>query len=286
MKQSYIILAVLLSWTLLTGCMKPQATSPPANNAATSPRPALKFVVAADPQLFRGKKADLDEAVMKINQLKPDFVVMCGDLIENPANLKQIQAYQASVSKLSPDIKLYNVSGNHDLGRPSKPEHIQVYQQHFGPLWYHFEYAEALFIVLSSDVLQNDAIPLYQQQRKWLIGLLGHAQSESQKQIFVFMHHPLYLNSPDEPDAYSNMPIHIRSELLNLFVEHDVRAVFSGHYHNNKMNRYQGVDLITTNSITVPMGNTQAGFRVVEVQSHQYEQQYYTIEQLEKQERE
>ena len=124
-----------------------------------------------------------------------------------------------------------------------------------------------------------------QQQREWLIELLEHPQSASKKRIFIFMHHPLYLNLPDEPHTYSNMPVQIRRELLGLFVKHNVQAVFSGHYHNNNANCFNGVDLITTNSITVPMGDAPAaGFRIVEVNQDRYDQQYFTLEQLQKKE--
>lgn len=280
---------MLIASVLLIACTVCNNTQPAplsTDEAGRFQPDPFRFVVAADPQLFRGQKADFEKALLSINDFKPDFVVVCGDLIETPADLHQIDAYTDSVSKLSPEITLYNVAGNHDLGRPAKIQNIRVYEQHFGKLWYTFEYGNSLFIVLSSDILQNDDLPMNKQQIQWLIKLLEASQSSPEKQIFVFMHHPLYLNSPDEADAYSNMPIQIRKTLLDLFAEYHVNAVFSGHYHNNKINRFQGVDLITTNSITVPMGNIPAGFRVVEVQGDQYEQRYYTLGQVEKQERE
>ena len=281
-KQCFFMATLFLLILGCAGCHVTENTSVSAEENALPPKVKFRFIVAADPQLFRGKKEDLDKAIEKINDLNPDFVIMCGDLIETPANLQQIQAYKDSVSKLSPEIELYNIPGNHDLGRPAKIENIQVYQQHFGKLWYHFEYKNNLFIGLSSDVLQNDNLPMKKQQRKWLIKLLNRSQPASHKQIFVFMHHPLYLKSPDEPDAYSNMPIKIRKDLLDIFVRHSVQAVFSGHYHDNKINTCQGVDLITTNSVTVPMGNVPAGFRVVNVYKNRYEQYYFNLKQMAK----
>ena len=282
MNRLHHIVYALLLFAICAGCNNTEATSRPIEKSGHSQQDQPRFIVAADPQLFRGKTEDLDRAIQSINDFEPDFLVMCGDLIETPSNLEQISAYKGSVSKLSSDITLYNIAGNHDLGRPAKIKNIQTYQEHFGKLWYYFGHGNCLFIVLSSDILQNDSLSMNKQQKEWLIDLLDKSQAGPPKKIFIFMHHPLYLNTPDEPDAYSNMPVQIRRELLGLFVKYNVQAVFSGHYHNNRVNGYQGVDLITTNSITVPMGEIAAGFRVVQVNQDRYQQNYYTIEQLEK----
>ena len=121
------------------GCINTHKAYSPHNINGQFQQSPFKFIVAADSQLFRGKKEDLDEAIEKINALKPEFVVMCGDLIETPSNLEQISAYKDSVSKLSSDITLHNIAGNHDLGRPATINNIQTYQEHFGKLWYYFD---------------------------------------------------------------------------------------------------------------------------------------------------
>jgi 3',5'-cyclic AMP phosphodiesterase CpdA len=271
-----------LLFVVCTGCSNTQTTSLPVEQSGHLQPDNFRFIVASDPQLFRGKKEDLDKAIGSINEFKPDFVVMCGDLIETPSNQEQIQAYKDAVSKLSPEILLYNIPGNHDLGQPVKIENISVYQGNFGELWYYFAYGNSFFIVLSSDIMRDSNAPMNKQQTEWLAGTLDRSQSKSISNIFVFMHHPLYLKSPDEPDGYSNMPVAVRGALLDLFVKYEVRAVFSGHLHDNRINNYQGVDLITTNSITVPMGRDPVGFRIVDVTPDGYKHRYYPIEEFDK----
>jgi predicted phosphodiesterase len=267
-----------LLFIVCTGCSNTQKPSLPVDQSGYFQQDNFRFIVASDPQLFRGQKEDLDKAIGLINDFKPKFVVMCGDLIETPSNQQQIQAYKEAVSKLSPKISLHNVAGNHDLGQPVKIENISVYQEHFGKLWFHFIHGNSLFIVLSSDIMRDNNAPMNKQQTEWLSGILEQFQSKSTNNIFVFMHHPLYLNSLDEPDGYSNMPSTIRSSLLALFLKYHVRAVFSGHLHDNRISHYQGVDLITTNSITVPMGKDPVGFRIVDVTPDGYKHRYYPIE--------
>ncbi|MBM4104191.1 MAG: hypothetical protein FJ263_09120 [Planctomycetes bacterium] len=267
-----------LLFIVCTGCSNTQTAALPHDKSGHFRQDNFRFIIASDPQLFRGKKEDLDKAIGLINDFKPEFVVMCGDLIENPSNQQQIQAYQDAVSKLSHRILLYNVSGNHDLGQPVKIENVSAYREYFGEFWFHFIHGNYLFVVLSSDIMRDINAPMNKQQTEWLTRTLEQFQSKATGNIFIFMHHPLYLKSPDEPDGYSNMPTGIRREMLDLFVKYRVRAVFSGHLHDNRINRYQGVDLITTNSITVPMGKDPVGFRIVDVTPDGYKHQYYPIE--------
>lgn len=280
MKRLLLILSVLFLLLAGGGCdsIKPMAGSLDAS--ARGLQTDFRFIVAADPQLFRGKKEDMDKAIRSINAIDPAFVVMCGDLVETPSHPAQIQAYRDSVAGLNPAIQLYNLPGNHDLGQSISDRYLTTYQETFGPLWYHFEQGNALFIILSSDILRHADTPLRNQQMDWLINILEQPQSKTVDHLFVFMHHPLYIDDPDEPDGYSNMPADLRRELLTLFVKHRVRAVFSGHLHRNRINRYQGVDLITTNSITVPMGDDAdpAGFRIVDVEANHYHHRYATVQ--------
>lgn len=284
MNKSHLI-SLLLLCGLVAGCANQRTTSACIDSAGSSKGHAFRFIVAADPQLFRGKKEDLDRAIRLINQQRPDLVVMCGDMVETSGNLQQIQAYKDSVSALSPDIPLYHLPGNHDLGLPVKKEKIETYREHFGPLWFHFTHSNSLFIVLSSDILADPNAPMHKEQMEWLAGALEQPRSETVDHVFVFMHQPLYLNTPDESDGYSNMPTAIRKRLLKLFVGHRVRAVFSGHLHDDRINNYKGVDLITTNSITVPMGQAPVGFRIIDAGHGSYEHTYCSVQSLDTQEK-
>jgi predicted phosphodiesterase len=282
MKRLFFILSVLLLIPIDAGCNDINNIKLCSDKTTHFQQKSFRFIVASDPQLFRGNKEDLVKAVESINTYEPAFVIMCGDLIENPSNPDQIQAYKDSMAYLSPTISLYNIPGNHDLGHPVTVENITVYQKNFGPLWFHFIHGNTLFIILCSDILRDNNAPMNNQQTEWLMNILRQSQSTQANRIFVFMHHPLYLKSPDEPDGYSNMPGIIRSRLLELFLKHHVQAVFSGHLHDNRENNYQGMALITTNSITVPMGKDPAGFRIIDVYPDKYEEKYHVIEQPEK----
>ena len=127
MNRYYYINHALLLFVMIAGCNNIKFNSLSNKELDPSQQDRFQFIVAADPQLFRGKKEDLDKAIGFINSCKPEFFVMCGDLVETPGDIQQIQAYKDSASKLSSEIKLYNVSGNHDLGRPVEIEYIKIF---------------------------------------------------------------------------------------------------------------------------------------------------------------
>lgn len=278
MKIRAFFFLLLLLLFVCSGCSNVTSSTTGVDVNDSTESSGFSFVVAADPQLFRGKTEDLLKAIEHINKLEPAFVIVCGDLVETPSNPKQIKAYKDSIAGLDEGIALYNLAGNHDLGRPVKLEHVNEYLKHFGKLWYKFKYGNSLFVAISSDILSDSQAPLYSQHMKWLKDTLEAESADSWDNIFVFMHHPLYLTSPEEPDRYAIMPVKARKDLLDLFVKHRVTAVFSGHHHDNHENQYNGIDLITTTSITAPMGKAPAGFRIIHVRDGGYEGEFYGLD--------
>src|SRR5512132_1044040 len=82
------------------------------------------FLQFADPQFgmhtkdrdFVQETANYEFAVATANRLRPRFVIICGDLVNKPGDVPQIQEYLRISAKLDPAIKLYHVAGNHDVG--------------------------------------------------------------------------------------------------------------------------------------------------------------------------
>eukprot|EP00638_Chattonella_subsalsa_P022899 CAMPEP_0117892890 /NCGR_PEP_ID=MMETSP0950-20121206/24961_1 /TAXON_ID=44440 /ORGANISM="Chattonella subsalsa, Strain CCMP2191" /LENGTH=144 /DNA_ID=CAMNT_0005752967 /DNA_START=251 /DNA_END=682 /DNA_ORIENTATION=- len=69
----------------------------------------------------------------------------------------------------------------------------------------------------------------------------------------IFLHHPIYVTSIDEPDQYIDkllplvqkelvwsVPHRNRQRLLDLFAEPVVKCIFSGHLHRNNKVVYKG----------------------------------------------
>lgn len=253
--------------------------------------------MASDPQLFFKQEDDRNwsETISHANRLKPDFVIVCGDLIQadnNPARwndpeaLKHYEtlatAYLSVAAGIDSRIPLYNVAGNHDVSAEPTRKTIAWYERRFGDPWYSFEHKRSLFIVLESNLLRNpDGAPdLARKQMSWLRKTLKWSNREDFIHKLAFMHHPLFLENVDEGDGYFNMPQPRRFEILNLFHQYGFRAVFSGHYHRNALVRDGDLELITTSSCGAALGDDPLGFRIVRVFPDRLEHEYYSFESV------
>ena len=252
------------------------------NAAETDDACRFSFVVAADPQLFWGPRELWEKAIEHVNRLEPAFLLVCGDLVQEPGNEEQAKAYLEAAEKLKESIPLHDVAGNHDVHRQPTPESLAWYEKHFGKPWYSFTHAGCLFLALESDVLnQPDGAPeMAEQQMAWLRKTLEDAAEKRFDHIFVFKHYPICLAQVDEPDAYFNVPGPRRKELLGLFHKHGVTAVFSGHYHRNAYVEDGDIELITTSSCGKPLGKDPVGLRIVKVFADRIEHRYYGYDQM------
>jgi 3',5'-cyclic AMP phosphodiesterase CpdA len=278
-----------LGIAFLLGTFAPSAHADP-------PKPYF-YIVAADPQLLWGQKdaRNWEEAVRHINRLEPDFVIVCGDQIQGAneskawAEPEKIKAYDRlaklyldAAKKIKPEIKLYNVAGNHDVSLKPTAKTLAWYEGHFGKPWYSFEHKQSLFVVLESNLLRESggAPDLAIKQTGWLRETLAKAGGKSYLHKTAYMHHPMCLKSVDEKGAYFNMPLRLRTEMLRMFHAREFRAVFSGHFHKNAYVKDGELELITTSSCGKALGKDPLGFRIVKVYPDRLEHKYYGFDKL------
>ncbi len=235
------------------------------------------FVQMADPQLgfnagaqgtdLAAESAVIEQAVQGVNRMrpKPAFVMVCGDLTHLPGNPVQIAEYKRLMSLVDPGIPVYPVPGNHDYHVDITAESVALYRKTYGPDWYAFDRNGWRFIGISSPLMQlPDKNPAETKaQDIWLENTL--AASKRARGIVVFMHHPFYDASIDEEDGYHAIGKVNRRKYLDLFANHGVCAVFSGHRHKTIPEwEYRGVRLINTNGLVRSFDQTP-GLRVVSI---------------------
>ena len=148
------------------------------------------------------------EAIETANKINPDFVVICGDMVHNSDSDEQFQELIRISRLLNEDIKLYWVAGNHDVGDKPTRAGLAQYKEQFGEYNYSFQEENCYFIVLNSSICYDPgSVP-----DEWdiLISFLEKelqiAASVQQRHKIIFMHHPLYLNDPNEGDNYFVIP--------------------------------------------------------------------------------
>jgi 3',5'-cyclic AMP phosphodiesterase CpdA len=248
------------------------------------------FIQLSDPQLgffsanqdVAQEAANFEFVVANVNRLRPEFVIVTGDLVHKPGDPEQIAEYRRILAKIDPTIPVHHLSGNHDLENTPTPQSIASYAEIFGPDRFTFRHRNLVGIVLNSTLIHtpDQAPDLLEAQTEWLKAELEKAKQEKPGHIVVFQHHPWFLKSADEPDGYSNIPLERRRVHLDLFRQYGVRYSFSGHLHRNAEASDGDFANITTGAVGKPLGGSQSGFRVVIVREDRIDHRFYELGQL------
>lgn len=262
---------LLLGLTLLLG-------------AARAQQP-LFFLQMSDPQFgmytenkdFAQETANFEFAIATANRLKPKFVIVTGDLVNKAGDASQIAEFHRVADKLATGIDLHVVPGNHDVGNTPTPESLATYRRNFGPDYYTFSLPDFEGIVVDSSLIQHpDGAPdEAAKQEKWLESELAKARESGVKWVVVFQHIPFFVQKPDEPDDYFNIPQAVRARYLDLLKRSGVRYVFAGHLHRNGAGASGDLHMITTGPVGKPLGTGRSGMRAVRINSTGLKEEYF-----------
>ena len=171
-----------------------------------------------------------EKAIAAANRLKPAFVVITGDLVQHSDDPKQHAELMRITGQLREDVPIYFTTGNCDVGNTPTKETLRVYREKFGYENYSFDAEGSHFVALNSSVcLDPSEVP-----DEWdsLLDFLradleSHASDATH--TVVFMHHPLFSESPDQPDDGNKIiPRSQRMPVLEILREHGVSGVFAG----------------------------------------------------------
>ncbi len=217
--------------------------------------PLFSFVHATDSQIDDGTvpkaaaryphdEAMSEAAVAQVNRLKPEFLVITGDLVNKNTPLEW-KTFNAIYSRL--DVPLYLTPGNHDAIRPERASQSPTLTGNTdvdGPLalysksteryasqgrrFYSFEKNGCVFLAIDTHTQSIDS-----EQMAWIRDELARTQDATH--VFVMGHHPLPGTFGHEVD-----PEQGGDELLALFQKHHVTAYLVGHRH--RASRYLVVD--------------------------------------------
>jgi 3',5'-cyclic AMP phosphodiesterase CpdA len=249
----------------------PAPPKEPKSPAPSGPPPKF-FIQGSDTQFgmftqdadFNQETANFEYFIANINRLKPQFVVITGDLTNKPADADQIAEYHRIAKKADPAIKIYNVAGNHDVKNEPTAESLAAYRKNWGADYYTFDSGNVRGIVLNSSLIQAPVnVPAEaEKQEAWLKAQLAKAKTDG-KEIVIFQHIPFFIKTADEPDQYFNIPKTTRAHYLAMFHEYGVKHIYAGHYHRNAEGRDGDLEMVTTGPVGMPLGPDPSGFRIV-----------------------
>jgi len=174
-----------------------------------------------------------DRAVEEINRLRPDFVIMVGDLIQgyvSDSNIvsKMWQEFTTHAQRL--EVPLFVLPGNHDI---SNEMMYDYWDKHVGLRYYSFVYQNSLFLLLNTE-----------EYKKTREGQLGKVQLDFIKKqlkihkkvnhIFFFMHKPMWRINDIEDEAMGEWP-----QVLS-WLKGKNATIFAGHKHELLYQKIKG----------------------------------------------
>lgn len=237
-----------------------------SNPGKSAKKQSFTFAQICDTQLgMGGYEHDVKTfkmAVEQINALKPDFVVICGDLVNN-ANDESFADFNKIKAGLT--VPCYCVSGNHDVGNEPTQESLQYYRKIMGEDYYSFEHKGYLFAFVNTQLWKAPVEGESQKHDSWLEETVETAANK-RTPVFIIGHYPLFLKEPNEAEEYMNLPLAKRKELLSLFENVGVVAVLGGHTHKLIINEYQGIQLINAETTSKNFDKRPFGFRLWHVE--------------------
>lgn len=245
------------------------------------------FIQMSDPQFgmyeenrgIEQETINFDFAIATANRLKPAFVVITGDLLNQAGNRQQLAGFKRIAWKLDPSIPLYTLPGNHDVGNQPMPESLAAYRERFGRDYYTFRSHDMEGFVLNGTLIQapEKAPEEAAKQEQWIRQEFESAKRDRVAHLVVFVHQPFFLESPGEPDQYFNIPRETRRRWLALFHEYGVEHIYAGHYHRNSEARDGSLEMVTTGPVGKPMGPEGSGIRIVKVRDGVFESHFHNF---------
>lgn len=212
------------------------------------------FAIVSD--LTGGERPDVySTAVAQLNRLDPTFVLSVGDLIdggtEDKTQLrKEWDWFDLRTSSLN--MPFFHLGGNHDLTNPVMRE---IWNERYGPRYYHFVYNDVLFLMLDSEdyeekrmieiynaraeaikILDGEVEGVYEETEYYSmieskVGGMSQAQVDYYERVladypkvkwtFILMHKPLWLREDDKG----------LKKLENLLATRPY-SVINGHFHS------------------------------------------------------
>ena len=230
---------------------------------------SFEAILFADPQPQTEEELDYirDGVVRELIGTDAAFGMTMGDILFD--DLSMFPRYNSIIAMLG--IPWYNVPGNHELNflAPSDDYSLETFSNWYGPPYYAFEFANAVFVVLD-NVRYRGAAPtpenprgsggydaaLGEDQLAWLRAELAHVPTE--RLLVLAMHIPLVTR--DYPQGVED-----RQALFDLLADYPNLYAMAGHTHTTQHvwigeeDGYRGAEAFHHHVLTTVSGSWWSG---------------------------
>lgn len=240
------------------------------------------FVQLCDTQLgMGGYQHDIlsfEQAVKQINELNPDFTVICGDLVHHAADSSYFEFNRIVKGLKNP---CYLAPGNHDVGKIPNDKKLAYYRKTIGKDYYTFQNKGYPFVVTNTQLWKANVENESEKHHKWFTNTLD-SLGKIEASTIVIGHYPIFLKTAEEEEEYSNLPVNIRKEILTLFTKNNVKAYLSGHRHQLVVNNYKNIQLVSGETTSKNFDKRPLGFRLWSVEPDTLSNLFVPLKELDK----
>lgn len=217
---------------------------------------------------YRETLGKLAEASTQFENIKPNFIVELGDLIDAADSVETEQRYLKTINREFSAIleDRHYVLGNHCVDTLTKPEFLDGVGQKQS--YYSFDRGEFHFVVLDA-CFRHDGEPYGRKNSKWNDANIPAAEVEwlqadlkaTSKKTVVFAHQRLDVSNDH---GVRNCP-----EVRKIFEESGkVLTVFQGHSHQNDLKEIGGIHYCTLVAMVEGSGGENNGYSIMEMASN------------------
>jgi len=244
--------------------------------------PVLRIVQLCDPQLGFGLNgydddiARMKKAILQINELAPDLVVIAGDFVNDVNDDEAIFTFRELIAQIQTPVLL--TPGNHDLPDPVTVEGLQRYHSRYGDDFKVISCKGRSIIAANSQMWREAPPEVSLQHDRLLREALQNAQKKGQPVVMV-THVPPFVEDIDEDDEYYNLPKAMREDILRLCDENGVFLWLAGHTHRTLQRRYNQITILNGETTSRNFDDHLLGFRLLTVYSEQsFDWNFFTCE--------
>ncbi len=260
----------------------------------------FSFAFLTDIHVEYGKNADkgFQQAIDKVNQLAPDFVITGGDLVADALGASEEKALELYDLYLEKEkgfkMPVYNTQGNHEEFGVYEKSGVSVdhelygdkmFESKIGERFYKFDHKGWRFYILDSveDTEERQYIGyIDSMQIQWLIREL--AQTDHKTPLVIVTHIPLLtpfaqINGGSMASNTRGLVVENSKEVLDLFVAHNLKLVLQGHLHRLEDTFVNNIHFITGGAVsaawwTGPIGRMEEGFLLLKVHGEDINWEY------------
>ncbi|MGI6417150.1 MAG: metallophosphoesterase [Thermoguttaceae bacterium] len=200
--------------------------------------PQLGFKTSKVPgrQDYEGDVARLRRMVDKINGIKPDMVVWCGDLVQAAAWDQTDMVDQ--LKRL--EVPYLIAPGNHDIPEPMTQQGLERYNRSYGRDFSVADVKGWKILALNTQRWRKVERPEFPAEQEAFVDQQLKLAVEAKMPVLVATHIPPYKADVDEDNGYSNIWKPFRKVWLDKCVDNNVKVYLAGPHASDVLERVPG----------------------------------------------